>query len=220
MVGLFLPAGKSIGPASSAGFNGRSRRPPDPLGCSAVFLTFPLALSDLGKALLSGGAGAVGAAIVAAGFGLYRIAAGRKDAERDRRWDLYSEAYRTALHWCEGVYRVRRRADDGSEDRELVKHFHDMQERIAYYEGWLSMEAPAMGSAYRAFLRSVRAECLPLAQAAWAGPGRPPTEPTPEDDAHPDVSNAKEAFVRDVREHLSRRWWKRRAVKNRYRKEK
>lgn len=185
-----------------------------------MFSALPIALSDLGKALISGGAGAIGAALVAGGFGLYRIAAGRKDAARDRRRDLYSEAYRTALHWCEGIYRIRRRADDHSEDRELVKHFHDMQERIAYYEGWLSMESPDMGSAYRALLRAVRAECLPLAQAAWATSGRSPTDATPDDDAHPDISAAKEAFVRDVREHLSRRWWKRRAVKQRYRKEK
>lgn len=185
-----------------------------------MFVTLPIALSELAKALLSGGAGAVCAALVAGGFGLYRIAAGRKDAARDRTRDLYSEAYKTALHWCEGIYRVRRRAANGSEDRMLVQHFHEMQERIAYYEGWLSMEAPEMGSAYRAFLRSVRAECLPLAQEAWSSPGHPPTEPTPTDDKHPDVSSAKEVFVRDVREHLSRRWWKRRAVKKRYRKEK
>lgn len=176
-------------------------------------------MSELVKALISGGAGAVGATLVAGGFGLYRIAAGRKDAERDRRRDLYSEAYKTALHWCEGIYRIRRRDAQGSEDRDLVKHFHDMQERIAYYEAWLSMESPEMGSAYRSLLRSVKGECLPLAQAAWSQPGRPPTKPTPPDDRHPDVSEAKEAFVQDVREHLSRRWWKRRAVKKRYSKE-
>jgi hypothetical protein len=195
-------------------------RPQLLLPCRAVFVTIPIALSDLAKALVSGGAGAVGAALIAGGFGLYRIAAGRKESERDRRRDLYSEAYRAALHWCEGIYRIRRRAADGSEDRELVKHFHDMQERIAYFEGWLSMESPEMGSAYRALIRSVRSECMPLAQEAWASPGRQPTLSTPDDDKHPDVTAAKEAFVRDAREHLSRRWWKRRAVKSRYRKEK
>jgi hypothetical protein len=181
-----------------------------------VFAYELIALSELEKALLSGSAGVVGASLVAGAFGLYRIAAGRKDAERDRRRGLYSEAYKTALEWCEGVYRVRRRASDGSEDRELVKHFHDMQERISYYEGWLSMEAPELGRAYRVLLESVRSKCEPLIQDAWSHDGREPTTPTPKDEPGPDLTEAKDAFVRDVREHLSRRFWKRQAVKSRY----
>jgi hypothetical protein len=99
--------------------------------------------------------GAATTAVLAAAVALYLNAIGRKAEERGRRRDLYSEAYRTALQWCEGVYRVRRRPADGSGDRELVVHFHEMQERIAYYEGWLAFEAPELGRAYSALLRDL-----------------------------------------------------------------
>jgi hypothetical protein len=97
--------------------------------------------------------GTLTAALVAAAVALYLNARGRKNAERDRRRTLYSEAYRVALEWCEGIYRVRRRPQDGSGDADLVRHFHEMQERIAYYEGWLAMESPQLGRAYKRFLR-------------------------------------------------------------------
>jgi hypothetical protein len=177
------------------------------------------ALTDLEKVLVSGGVGAVVASLLTGLFGLYAIAAGRKDADRNRRRDLYSEAYKAALQWCEGVYRVRRRASDGSTDRDLVLHFHDMQERISYYEGWLAMEAPELGRAYRALLVEVRSSCEPLVKKAWSDPGREPTTPTPENEPGPDLTDAKAAFVRDVNEHLSRRPWVRRGVRARYPKE-
>jgi hypothetical protein len=178
-----------------------------------------IALTDLEKVLVSGGVGAVVASVLTGLFGLYAIAAGRNDADRNRRRDLYSEAYKVALQWCEGVYRVRRRASDRSTDRDLVRHFHDMQERISYYEGWLAMEAPELGRAYRALLGDVRSSCEPLVKEAWDRPGREPTTPTPENEKGPDLSDAKAAFVRDVNEHLSRRPWVRRRVKTRYPKE-
>lgn len=178
-----------------------------------------IALTDLEKVVVSGGVGAVVASVLTGLFGLYSIAVGRKDADRNRRRDLYSEAYKVALQWCEGVYRVRRRASDGSTDGDLVKHFHDMQERISYYEGWLAMEAPELGRSYRALLGEVRSSCEPLVKDAWDRPGREPTTPTPENEKGPDLSDAKTAFVRDLNEHLSRRPWVRRRVKKRYPKE-
>jgi len=49
----------------------------------------------------------VTAALVAAAVALYLNTRGRKNAEGDRRRTLYSEAYRVALEWCEGIYRIR-----------------------------------------------------------------------------------------------------------------
>ena len=174
------------------------------------------ALSDAQSALI---AAAITAAIGLAGV-IYVSVVGRKAEERNRRRDLYSQGYRSALAWCEAIYRVRRRASDGSEDRELVKNFHAMQEDIAYYQGWLAMETPELGRAYRVFVKAVMAQCRSLLQDAWTRAGREPTEPTPENEPHPQIDAAARAFERDMQEHLSRWPWSAPASKNRYPKEK
>ena len=160
--------------------------------------------------------GAAITAVLAAAAAIYLNSVGRKREERNRRRDLYSDAYRAALAWCEGVYRIRRRAADGSTDRELVEHFHELQERIAYFEGWLAMEAPELGRSYCAFLDRVMSEARPLLQQAWNHPGRHPSEAAPPDEQHPRLDDAKQAFLTDVRDHLSRWWWVRGRVKDRY----
>jgi hypothetical protein len=159
---------------------------------------------------LSGAAGTVlGAAItavLAAAVAIYLNATGRKQDSDSRRRDLYSNAYRAALEWEEAVYRVRRRNPDGSDDRELVARLHALQELISYHEGWLSIESEPLGKAYQKFVRDVMAECRPLLQDAWSRPGRPPTEPTPQDEKHPDLSTSKALFTRAVRDHMAP-WW-------------
>jgi hypothetical protein len=145
-------------------------------------------------------------AVLAATVAIYLNAVGRKREDRNRRRDIYSQAYRTALEWCEAVHRVRRRAADGSEDRALVEQFHQLQERIAYYQGWLCIEAADLGRSYESFLDKVLAECRPLLQEAWSKPGREPTEPPPSDERAPDLSEAKTTYLREVRKHLSP-WW-------------
>lgn len=168
-----------------------------------MHLTAPYALTTLW-------ASAIGAAIpatIAGAVAVYASWLGRKRAEQDRRRDLYSEAYKLALAWCEGVYRVRRRPPDGSGDRDLVERFHKLQEDIAYYEGWLWAENEELGAAYQTFLKQVMAECELLLQDAWTRPGREPTEPTPPDEKHPDLKAAKKQFLDVVNREL-KPWWK------------
>lgn len=162
----------------------------------------PLAVSAAGGTVI----GASITAVLAATVAIYLNAVGRKREDRNRRRDIYSQAYRTALEWCEAVHRVRRRAADGSEDRALVEHFHQLQERIAYYQGWLCIEAADLGRSYQNFLDKVLAECQPLLQEAWSKPGREPTEPTPNDERAPELKEAKETYLREVRKHLAP-WW-------------
>ena len=160
---------------------------------------------------LSGPAGTVLGAAITAGLAaiiaIYLNAVGRNRENDARRRDLYSNAYRAALEWQEAVYRVRRRNPDGSQDYELVAHFHDLQERIAYYEGWLSIESASLGTAYRKFLDDVMGQCQPMLQDAWSRPGRPPTQPTLTDENCPDLDASKADFCLAVRDHLSP-WWK------------
>src|SRR4051812_22992108 len=129
-----------------------------------MWTVLPLAVSAAGGSVIGAGITAVLAAAVA----VYLNAVGRKNEDRSRRRDLYSQAYRTALEWCEGIYRIRRRAPDGSQDRELVAHFHDLQERVAYYQGWLCIEAADLGRSYQHFLDKVLTECQPLLRDAWS----------------------------------------------------
>jgi len=147
-------------------------------------------------------------ATIAAVVAIYVSWVGRKREDQQRRRDLYSEAYRLTLEWCEAIYRLRRRAPDCSQDRDLVEHFHQLQERIAYYQGWLAIENVELGKAYQEFLNTVLRECKPLIQAAWQKPGRDPTQPPPADDVHPDLTAAKDRYLAAVRWHLAS-WWTR-----------
>jgi hypothetical protein len=160
---------------------------------------------------LSGPEGAVLGAAIAATLSLcgviYVNAVGRKRENDARRRDLYSNAYRAALEWCEGVYRVRRRKPDGTQDHELVERFHDLQERIAFHEGMLSTESEELGKAFGELLQAVMSECKPLLQLAWGQPGRAPSDPTPDDEKNPDLREAKASFCRAVRKHMAP-WWK------------
>ena len=162
----------------------------------------------------------VAAALVAAAVAIYLNALGRKREEDGRRRTLYGQAFRTVLEWQEGVYRVRRRATDASQDQQIAEHFHELQERLGYYQGWLGTESWELSAAYRAFSKAVTDECCPLIQDAWAAPGRGPAAPTPSGDRHPKIDDASAQFLRDVRDHLSRWPWVRRRVRNRYEKAK
>lgn len=160
---------------------------------------------------LSAPEGAVLGAAITATFALfgaiYLNAVGRKRDNDARRRDLYSNAYRAALEWCEGVYRVRRRKADGTQDHELIERFHDLQERIAFHEGMLGTESEGLGKAYGELLGAVMGECKTLLQLAWAEPGRAPSDPTPDDEKSPDLREAKATFCRAVRKHMTP-WWK------------
>lgn len=124
-------------------------------------------------------------------------------ARQTRRRELYSRAFEAALAWEESLYRVRRRPTDKSGDRALVERFHDLQERINYHQGWLQMEDPALGAAYRDLVRAVKAATREEIQNAWQNThGREPTEPLPEGEKHPDTRAAQDAFIAIVRSRL------------------
>ncbi len=155
------------------------------------------------------------AALVAALVGLYLNYRKQRSEALDRRRNLHGEAYQSVLEWCEGVWRVRRRPNDGSGDTELVKHFHAMQEKIAYYEGWLALEDPHLGRAFRIFLDGVMTECRPPIQTAWGRDGRHPSESLPPDERNPDLDGFKQTFLDDARDLASRWPWVRASARRR-----
>ena len=156
----------------------------------------------------------VAAVALSAVLGLLTFYVSSGKATRDRRRQLYSEAFKAAMSWVEMVYRVRRRSVEVQD--ELVQHLHQIQEDISFYEGWLSTEAPELGQSYAVFVSSVRSTVRPLLREAWARRARPPWKGTPVGEVEPDISVAKENYLRDVREHLSPWWWVRRRVRKRY----
>lgn len=128
-------------------------------------------------------------------------------AGRDRRRQMYGEAFRTALEWHEMVYRVRRRDNTDEHDRVLVDKFHDLQERLDYYEGWIGSESKYMRRSYRKLVSAEKSSTASKLKDAWNTPGK--TGNADPEDAHPTVDRTKrEAYLRDVRSHLSLQPWR------------
>lgn len=125
-------------------------------------------------------------------------------SRRDRRRDLYSEAYKAVVSWAEMPYRVRRR--DPDQPYELVARFHDLQEAIDYHDGWISTESPELARAYRAFVSQVKAKTREAIARAWE---QPPCDPrngfTPPDGQQelPNVEAEKRQFLVDINDHLA-----------------
>lgn len=124
-------------------------------------------------------------------------------SRRDRRRDLYSEAYKAVVSWAEMYYRVCRR--DPQKPYEVVAMFHELQESIDYHEGWIGIESAPLARAYRRFVTDVKRKCEPAIRAAWAAEPCDPKEGfTPPDGGEAiDISVEKEGFLGDVNDHLS-----------------
>lgn len=158
------------------------------------------------------------AALVAACVAVFANWRSHRSARMDRRRTLYGEAYQAVLEWCEAVWRVRRRPADGSGDDALVQHFHELQERLAYYDGWLALESTLLAKAFRTFTYGVLDECEPLIRTGWKRDGRKPQDPRPDGEADPSIDALKEQFLTDVRDHQSKAPWRRLRFWWRYRR--
>lgn len=126
---------------------------------------------------------------------------------RDRRRQMYGEAFRVALEWREMVYRVRRRDNSKEHDRVLIDRFHDLQERLDYYEGWIGSESRYMRRSFERLVQSVKIATKDDLQAAWNARGRPGNADP--DGNRPTVpQSVTDSFLRDVRSHLSLQPWR------------
>lgn len=156
------------------------------------------------------------AAVIALAGALLVAAWNQYEARRDRRRDLYSEAYKAVVSWGEMSYRVRRR--DPDKPYELVEQFHRLQESIDYHEGWIGIESPVLARAYAEFVRAVKSVCGPVIKSAWADePCDPRAGFAPPDGSEPvDIADSKSQFLADVNDHLSLKPHRRRALRKRY----
>lgn len=140
---------------------------------------------------------------------LLAVAASRIAAVRERRRVLYGEAVQAALAWQELLYRVRRRRDNGAAVKDVVDHFHDAQDRLTYYQGWVGSDSKFLARSYRVLVFRIKRETQPLIQNAWQQPVREvETLGTSPDEAHPVIEEALQAFLLDARAHLSLQPWR------------
>jgi hypothetical protein len=152
---------------------------------------------------IPGGVATVISALLAAFIGVVSLAVNAARATRDRRRDLYSQAYKVSMSWIEMAYRAHHcRMGD---DKAFLDSYHKLWEEGRYFEGWMWTESEELGYSYQAFTEAVRSVCEPFIEGTWeqrsqsTRPLQPlPVEPTPQTyKAHID------AFLRDAREHLS-----------------
>jgi hypothetical protein len=140
-------------------------------------------------------AGAVVVALVTASAAFFA-------SKRDRRRQLYGEAYKAALAWKEMLYRVRRRQANKTAD--LMERSHDLQEEIYYYTGWIGSESKLLQRSYVKLVQKIKEETRAPLKAAWESD--PPSSvqwKSLESETHPDIDSAADEFLRDVRSHLS-----------------
>jgi hypothetical protein len=133
-------------------------------------------------------------------------------AKRERRRQLYGDSFRAACAWCEMLYRIRRRSGEGDPEYLLVARFHDLQEDLDFYVGWIGSESKYMQRSYEQLVEAVKTATREHISRAWSGQIRPPCRGTLDEDAHPDLVAAKNRFLEDVRSHLSPWPWRRIAV--------
>jgi hypothetical protein len=122
-------------------------------------------------------------------------------SKRERRRVLYSEAVQAIVSWKEMLYRIRRRGE--GQDREIIASFHELQDKLSYYEAWIGSESKYMSRSYTRLVSAVKAATIKLIQVAWAEPLRATPGSAVASDVHPDVQKPVDSFLRDVRGHLS-----------------
>jgi hypothetical protein len=139
------------------------------------------------------------AAGVAGVFALIGVVASLAANRRDRRRELYAEAFRVALALVEMVYRLRSADPDNA--RALADHYHQLHEDINFHQEWIESESEEMGRAYRRLLLRIRAETRDPMRDGWSALRQRLAEksPVPLGDisgGHPDVTAAKRQVSR------------------------
>lgn len=163
-----------------------------------------VALTETERALLV----AMMAAFASISVAILTATAAYLSAKRERRRSLYGECVKAAIAWVELLYRVRRRGSADEAASALDERFHEAQESLAYYSGWVGSDSKFMARSYRTLVSEVKAQTSTAIQDAWGQEGRAPGSPPSEGDVHPDISAAVDRFLRDVRSHLSWQPWR------------
>ena len=162
-----------------------------------------MTLTDTQATLIAAGIAAASAVVVA----LLSAFVARIYVGRDRRRQMYGEAFRVALEWREMVYRIRRRDNTKENDRVITDRFHELQERLDFYEGWIGSESKYMRRSFGHLVKAAKDATQDDIKAAWEQRGTPGSADP--DDHHPVIDqSAMDGYLRDVRAHLSLQPWR------------
>lgn len=156
------------------------------------------------------------AALLAGLVAAISLAINATSGRRERRRNLYSEAYRATMTWVEMAYRAHHAPPD---DEDLLANYHKLWEDLRYYEGWVLFESPELGYSYARFKEAVERVCDKYIEQAWS---QRSAEPRPlvelPVEARPETYQKElDRFLRDVRDHLSPYPWRRAAMSRRIR---
>lgn len=127
-------------------------------------------------------------------------------AKKDRRRKLYADAYRAAIEWREMFYRLRRRAPDDETGYKMVDDFHDLQQRIDFFSGWLGSISIALQGSYTRFVGGIKKETFNHIHHAWDEDPLKPGGRITSDEPQPNyevITRLSDDFLKDVRRYQS-----------------
>jgi len=174
-----------------------------------------LSTTSLAFAGLGSDSVAVLTAVLAGLVAIVTLAVSLAAARRDRRRNLYSEAYRATMSWIEMAYRAYHAPpDDGGK---FLEGYHALWEDVRYYQGRLLMESTELGYSFALFKEAVQVVCETAIQAAWlerTAASKPlvelPVEPSPET-----FRSEQDHFLQDAHDQLSPYPWTRAMMRRR-----
>ena len=155
------------------------------------------------------------AATLAALVATVTLAVNVTAARRDRRRNLYSDAYRATMAWIEMAYRAYHAPpDDGAK---FLDAYHKLWEDIRYFQGRLLMESTELGYSFALFKEAVQVVCETAIESAWlrrTTESKPlvelPVEPSPDTFRY-----QQDRFLQDARDQLSPNPWTRAMMRRR-----
>jgi hypothetical protein len=155
------------------------------------------------------------AATLAALVATVTLALNMTAARRDRRRNLYSDAYRATMSWIEMAYRAyHAEPEDGGK---FLDAYHKLWEDVRYFQGWLLMESAELGYSFAQFKEAVQMVCEEVIESAWmnrTSESKPlielPVEPSPHTFRY-----EQDRFLQDARDQLSPSPWTRAMMRRR-----
>jgi hypothetical protein len=154
------------------------------------------------------------AALVAVGTLAVNVTAGR----RDRRRNLYSDAYRATMAWIEMAYRAYHASPE--DDEGFLDGYHKLWEDVRYYQGWLLMESAELGYSFAQFKEAVQRVCEDVIESAWLDrtTASKPLETLPVEPSPDTFRYEQDCFLRDASDQLSANPFTRTGMRRRVRR--
>jgi hypothetical protein len=155
------------------------------------------------------------AATLAALVATVTLALNMTAGRRDRRRNLYSDAYRATMSWIEMAYRAyHAKPEHGGE---FLDAYHKLWEDVRYFQGWLLMESAELGYSFAQFKEAVQLICEDVIESGWVQrttEAKPlvelPVEPSPDTFRY-----EQDRFLQDARDQLSPNPWTRAMMRRR-----